>query len=90
MTVEHDKKCGKWHSTHTSRQKSYEDVLPGLIRATKKGEKTEIDHRLAYFAQTFQTPRPLSRWVSLGFYDKEQPDLEEVSYQFIHMKFVLI
>ena len=80
MTVELDKKGGKWHSIHTSRQKRYEeDVVPRLIWTTKKGDKTEIEDRLVYFARTFQIPRPLSEWVSLGFYDKELPNLEDVS-----------
>lgn len=79
MVVELDKKGGGWHSIHTNRQKRYEeDVVPRLIWATKKGDKTEIEERLVYFARTFQTPRPLSEWVSLGFYDKELPDLEDV------------
>lgn len=89
LTVELDKTHGKWHSIHTNRQKHYDDAVPPLISAARQGDKTEIDRRLVYFARTFQTPRPLSKWVSLGFYDKELPDPEEVSCHPIHAGFTL-
>lgn len=80
MTVEFDKTYSKWHSIHTNRQGHYQEAVPGLILAAKVGDRTEIDDRLVHFARTFQTPRPMSKWVSLGFYDKELPDPEEASY----------
>jgi hypothetical protein len=89
MTVELDKTYGKWHSIHTNRQKHYDDAVPRLLWAVKNGDKTEIDHRLVYFARTFQTPRPLNKWVSLGFYDKDLPDPEEVSDHLFHIRFTL-
>jgi len=79
MTADLDKTYGRWHSIHTNRQKRYETAVPGLLLAMKLGDKTSIDHRLVYFARTFQTPRPLSERVLLGFYDKKLPSPEEVS-----------
>jgi hypothetical protein len=79
MTVEYDKSYGKWHLLHTNRQKRYENAVPELVQAIKLGNPTTIPDRLAYFARTFQTPRPLSKSVSFGFYDKKLPDPEEVS-----------
>lgn len=79
MTVDHDKTYGKWHSSHTNRQKRYESAVPTLIWSTRMGDPTTIADRLVYFARSFQTPRPLSEQVSLGFYDKKLPDPEEVS-----------
>lgn len=90
MIVEHDKTFGKWHSAHTSRQKRYENVVLGLIRAMKMGDKTEISDRLVYFARTFQNARPLSEQVSPGFYDKEVPNPEEVRCQLIRIGFTFI
>lgn len=90
MTAELDKTDRKWHSVHMSRQGHYQDAVPDLIWATKVGNKTEIDDRLVHFARTFQTPRPLSKWVSLGFYDQELPDPEEVSRKLIFAGHVLI
>ena len=87
MTVELDKTYGRWHSIHTNRRESYEGAIPRLLWATKMGAKTPIDHRLVYFTQTFQTPRPLSKQVTFGFYDKKLPDPEEVSHQLVCMGF---
>lgn len=87
MTVKLDNTYERWHSIHTSRQKRYEKAIPSLIWATKMGSKTPIDHRLVYFARTFRTPRPLSKRVTFGFYDKKLPDPEEVSYQLICTEF---
>lgn len=87
MTVGLDESYERWHSIHNTRQKRYEDAVPGLLWATKVGDKTAIDHRLVYFARTFQTPRPLSQQVTLGFYDKKLPDPEEVSRQLIYVEF---
>jgi len=87
MTVELDKTYGRWHSIHTNRRESYEGAIPRLLWATKMGAKTPIDHRLVYFARIFQTPRPLSKQVTFGFYDKKLPDPEEVSHQLVCMGF---
>lgn len=90
MTIELDKTHRKWHSIHTIRQGRYQTAVPGLIRATKLGDKTEIDDRLVHFARTFQTPQPLSAYVSLGFYDKKSLHPEEVSYLLTHAGYTLI
>jgi hypothetical protein len=90
MVVELDKTFRKWHSIHMNRQGHYQEAVPGLFWAAKVGDKTEINDRLVHFARTFQTPRPMSKWVSLGFYDKELPDPEEVSHQLILTKCTLI
>lgn len=84
MIVDIDRTYRKWHSIHTNKQGHYQNAVPGLILATKLGDKTEINDRLVHFARTFQTPRPMSKCVSLGFYDKELPNPEEVSCQLIH------
>ena len=87
MTVELDKTYGKWHLTHTNRRESYEGAIPRLLWAAKMGDKTPINHRLVYFARTFQTPRPLSNQVTFGFYDKKLPDPKEVSRQLVCAQF---
>lgn len=79
LTIELDGTCRTWHSIHTNRQGHYQKALPSVIWAMKMGDKTEIDDRLVHFARNFQTPRPLSKSVSFGFYDKKLPDPEEVS-----------
>lgn len=84
MTVDHDKTYKKWHSIHNNRQKSYENALPGLLRAMKLGNPTVITDRLVHFARSFRIPRPLSERVSLGFYDRKLPSPEEVSCQFVY------
>ena len=90
MAVELDKSYRKWHSIHINRQGHYQNAVPSLILAMKLGNKIEIDDRLVHFARTLQTPRPLSKWVSLGFYDQELPDPEEVSHRVIHADCTLI
>jgi hypothetical protein len=87
MTVELDKTYGRWHSIHTNRRESYEEAIPRLLWATKMGAKTPIDHRLVYFARIFQTPRPLSKQITFGFYDKKLPDPEEVSRPLVCAEF---
>jgi len=84
MTVDLDKTYGKWHSIHISRQKHYENAVPGLLRAMKLGDPTTIADRLVYFARTFRIPRPLSERVSLGFYDHKLPNPDEVSCQLVY------
>jgi len=87
MTVDLDKTCGKWHSIHTIRQRSYESAVPGLLQAMKLGHPTAIVDRLVYFARTFRTPRPLSEWVTFGFYDKKLPNPGEVSCHLVYTEF---
>jgi len=84
MTVDLDKTFKKWHSIHTSRQKVYENAVPGLLQAVKSGDPTTITDRLVHFARTFRTPRPLSERVSFGFYDKKLPNPDEVSCQLVY------
>jgi len=81
MTVELDSTYGRWHSIHANRRESHEGPIPRLKWTTKTGAKTPIDRRLVHFAQNFQTPRPLSKQVTFGFYDKKLPDSEEVRRQ---------
>ena len=87
MTVELDKTYGKWHSIHTVRRETYEGMIPGLLWATKMGVRTSINYRLVHFARIFQTPRPLNKQLTLGFYDKKLPDPEEVSCQLVCTEF---
>jgi len=86
MTVELDNTYGKWHSIHANRRESHEGPIPRVKWTTKTGAKTPIDRRLVHFAQNFQTPRPLSKQVTFGFYDKNLPDPEEVRRQLVCTK----
>lgn len=86
MTIELDDTYGRWHSIHANRRESHEGPIPRLKWTTKTGAKTPIDRRLVHFAQNFQTPRPLSKQVTFGFYDKKLPDPEEVRRQLVYTK----
>ena len=84
MSADLDVTYEKWHLTHIGGWKRYESAVPGLLQAIKLGDPTRIIDRLAYFARTFRTPRPLSERVSFGFYDQRLPNPDGVSCQLVY------